>query len=160
MSSVCELRLGLLCAALSCICCDRHAPDRVSVTGMTPVALPVGPTPGPAVDAGPISNPFAPDEFNLNDGRLYFQRYNCSGCHGGHAGGGMGPSLRDNEWIYGGADAQIFASIVEGRAHGMPAWGSRLPDDVVWKLVSYIKSLRTPSEPEPPDQTIPEPPEL
>ena len=41
-------------------------------------------------------------------------------------------------------------SIVEGRSHGMPAWGVKLNDDQVWKLVAYIKSLRTPNEADPP----------
>jgi len=140
--------------------CDRHPPDVTGTTGAMPVSFVVGPTPGPPIKAGPGDNPFAPDEATLNAGRLYFQRYNCGGCHGDHAGGGMGPSLRDDDWIYGGKPGQIFSSIAEGRAHGMPAWGTKLPDDVIWKLVSYIASLRTPSEPDQPDQTVPAPPEL
>ena len=79
-----------------------------------------------------------------------FVAFNCSGCHGGHAGGGMGPSLRDQDWIYGGKPAELYGSIADGRAHGMPAWGTRLPPAVIWQLVSYIDSLRTPDEPEPP----------
>jgi len=62
----------------------------------------------------------------------------------------MGPSLRDERWIYGSAEANIFSDIAEGRAHGMPSWGTKIPDDQVWKLVAYIKSLRTPNEPDPP----------
>jgi cytochrome c oxidase cbb3-type subunit 3 len=62
----------------------------------------------------------------------------------------MGPSLRDTLWYYGGDDPSIFASITEGRQHGMPAWGSKLPRDQIWKLVAYIQSLRTPNEPDPP----------
>jgi cytochrome c oxidase cbb3-type subunit 3 len=62
----------------------------------------------------------------------------------------MGPILRDVDWIYGASDAQVFSSIAEGRAHGMPAWGTKLTEDQVWKLVAYIKSLRTPAEPNPP----------
>jgi cytochrome c oxidase cbb3-type subunit 3 len=65
----------------------------------------------------------------------------------------MGPSLRDTTWIYGSSDAHIFDSISEGRAHGMPAWGQRLPEDQVWKLVSYLKSMRTEMEPSPPTPT-------
>jgi cytochrome c oxidase cbb3-type subunit 3 len=60
----------------------------------------------------------------------------------------MGPSLRDQDWIYGSRDAQIFSSIAEGRAHGMPSWQSQLTADQVWKLVTYIKSLRTRNEPQ------------
>ena len=62
----------------------------------------------------------------------------------------MGPSLRDEDWIYGSTDAQVFNSVAEGRANGMPAWGTKLPEAQIWKLVAYIKSLRTPKEPEPP----------
>lgn len=62
----------------------------------------------------------------------------------------MGPSLRDVDWIYGSSDAQIFSSIAEGRAHGMPAWGPNLNDEQLWKLAAYIKSLRTRNEIQPP----------
>lgn len=62
----------------------------------------------------------------------------------------MGPSLRDEEWIYGNDDARIFDSIAAGRANGMPAWGTRLPSQEIWKLVSYIQSLRTDREPQAP----------
>ena len=86
----------------------------------------------------------------MQEGRQLFVQFNCYGCHGGRAGGGMGPSLRDQDWIYGSDDAQVFDSISRGRANGMPAWGQRLPDDVIWKLVTYVKSLRTPQEPDPP----------
>jgi cytochrome c oxidase cbb3-type subunit 3 len=64
----------------------------------------------------------------------------------------MGPSLRDTDWIYGNRDAQIFSSISEGRGHGMPAWHSRLDVDQVWRLVTYIGSMRTRNEPEPPSE--------
>jgi mono/diheme cytochrome c family protein len=47
---------------------------------------------------------------------------------------------------------------VEGRAHGMPAWGTRIPDPLVWQLVSYIRTLGKQSEPEAPSQNIPPPP--
>ena len=36
----------------------------------------------------------------------------------------MGPSLRDADWIYGSSPANIYSSISEGRAKGMPAWGA------------------------------------
>lgn len=71
---------------------------------------------------------------------------------GGHGGGGMGPSLRDADWIYGGRDDQIFSSIVEGRAHGMPSWQRNLTSDQAWKLTAYIKSLGTRNEPQPPGE--------
>ena len=98
----------------------------------------------------PGLNPYATDAVALQDGRRLFDWYNCSGCHGGHAGGGMGPSLRDETWIYGNRDDQIFDSIAQGRSKGMPAWGTKIPEDQIWQLVAYIKSMRTPEEPDPP----------
>ena len=159
MSLACNACRVLFIASLTVgvSACDS-TPTNVGLSGSTPVPRPVGPIPGPKLSDTPVGNPYEQDALTLNDGRLYFNRYNCSGCHGGHAGGGMGPSLRDDSWIYGKEDVQSFGSISEGRAHGMPAWGSKLPDEVIWKLVAYIKSLRTNAEPEPPDQTVPPPP--
>lgn len=118
----------------------------------TPLAAQtIGPTPGPAGDSVGSENPFAKDRRAIGEGRRLFNWYNCAGCHGDHAGGGMGPSLRDSTWLYGNADAQIYASIYEGRTKGMPSW-RQLPKDQIWKLVAYIKTLRTSQEPDRPDQ--------
>lgn len=161
MCSASDLRHALVvaCAAIALAACDRHPSEGAAMGAPPPVAHPLGPIPGPTVDAGVAHNPFPPqDPVVLNEGRIYFTRYNCAGCHGDHGGGGMGPSLRDEDWIYGSSDVAIYSSIVEGRAHGMPAWGVKLPENVVWKLVAYLQSLRKPYEPQPPDQTIPPPP--
>ncbi len=106
--------------------------------------------PGPPMQAPSEKNPLAGDAQAVNDGRRLFNQYNCSGCHGDHGGGGMGPSLRDSVWIYGSSDGQIFSSIVHGRAHGMPSWGPRIPARQVWSIVSYIRTMGTNSEPDPP----------
>jgi len=113
------------------------------------VRTPVGPVPGPVDEIARPNNPFA-DAMSRQAGRRLFNQFNCSGCHGDHAGGGMGPSLRDAVWRYGAADAQVFMSISDGRSQGMPAWGAALTDEQIWKIVTYIKSMRTPDEPEPP----------
>ena len=52
--------------------------------------------------------------------------YNCSGCHS-HGGGGIGPALMDDEWIYGSDPENIFATIVEGRPNGMPTFRGQDP---------------------------------
>ena len=109
-----------------------------------------GPVPGRISSPVERTNPLANDPVALQDGRRLFDWYNCSGCHGGHAGGGMGPSLRDQVWLYGSRDDQIFDSIAEGRSNGMPAWGTKIPERQIWELVAYIKSMRTPQEPDPP----------
>jgi cytochrome c oxidase cbb3-type subunit 3 len=131
-------------------------PPSGGTTATPPSAAIVGPVPGPSTTAptpnAPSTgvNPYAQNRAAMGEGRKLFVQFNCSGCHGGRAGGGMGPSLRDVDWMYGNNDAQIYSSIAEGRAHGMPAWQPRLTADQIWKLVTYIKSLRTRNEPNPP----------
>ena len=53
----------------------------------------------------------------------------------------MGPPLMDDEWLYGSLPNQIFASIAEGRANGMPSWKYRLTNKQIWQLVAYVRSL-------------------
>jgi cytochrome c oxidase cbb3-type subunit 3 len=106
--------------------------------------------PGPKPPSDTRPGPYTGDAVAQVQGRELFVRYNCSGCHGGRGGGGMGPSLRDEDWIYGSSDADIFDSISQGRAHGMPAWGTRVPEQQLWKLVAYIDSMRKPNEPDAP----------
>jgi cytochrome c oxidase cbb3-type subunit III len=118
--------------------------------GAPPLPTAVGPVPGGQGSPIGKTNPFAGNPVALQEGRRLFDWYNCSGCHGGHGGGGMGPSLRDTVWLYGSRDEQIFDSIAQGRSKGMPSWGSKIPQDQIWRLVAYIKSMRTPQEPDPP----------
>lgn len=99
---------------------------------------------------GNMTNPYAGQDAAERDGRRLFLAYNCVGCHGGRAGGGMGPSLRDSAWAYGGSDGDLYSTIVEGRPGGMPTWGGRIPPDQIWKLITYIRTLRTKAEPDPP----------
>jgi cytochrome c oxidase cbb3-type subunit 3 len=144
-------RASLLCALLAISACGSPPPSGGVSAAPPPVSAAVGPVAGAfASNAGDASNPYTDNRTALAEGRQLFVRFNCSGCHGGRAGGGMGPSLRDVDWLYGSRDAQIFSSIAEGRAHGMPAWQPRLTPDQIWKLVAYIKVLRTRNEPQPP----------
>ena len=76
----------------------------------------------------------------LSEGKTLFATYNCSGCHA-NGGGGMGPPLMDDEWIYGYYPDQIFRTILEGRPNGMPAFRGRIPDYQVWSLAAYVRSM-------------------
>jgi cytochrome c oxidase cbb3-type subunit 3 len=89
--------------------------------------------PGPADDVE--SNAYL-----VTNGKRLFRWYNCNGCHG-QGGGGFGPALMDAAWLYGSEPADIFDSIVQGRPNGMPAFGGRVPEDQVWQLVAYVRSL-------------------
>ena len=147
----CAIALTVLVVAVaSCNRGQREVHAASAPSTPPPITTPVGPIPGPQQNPSRPTNPFANDLAAMADGRTLFIRMNCSGCHGGRAGGGMGPSLRDEDWLYGNTDAQIFSTIAEGRAHGMPSWSSKLTTEQVWKLVTYIKSLRTSNEPQRP----------
>lgn len=93
---------------------------------------------GPPPD---IRNPYAEEPGALADGRQLYLAFNCAGCHGMAGGGGIGPPLADGDWIYGGSDANIYATIVQGRPNGMPAFGPAMAGEAVWKVAAYVKSL-------------------
>ncbi|HET8635994.1 MAG TPA: c-type cytochrome [Acidobacteriaceae bacterium] len=130
--------------------CNSSKPVMVAASTSPSTTVAVGPIPGgEAVPAG-TKNPYDGNAVAIQDGRRLFNWYNCSGCHGGHGGGGMGPSLRNETWLYGNQDDQIYDSIAAGRSKGMPSWGTKIPQNQIWELVAYIKSMRTPQEADPP----------
>ena len=73
-------------------------------------------------------------------GKRLFTWYNCSGCHA-NGGGGSGPALMDDVWIYGGDAGTIYLTIANGRPNGMPAFGGRIPEDEIWQLAAYVRSM-------------------
>ena len=107
---------------------------RVPVTGIYPGGSPAG------LNAN-MQNPLANDPDAVQRGMKDFDAFNCSGCHAANAGGGMGPSLSNDIWIYRSSPANIYLDIVQGRSAGMPAFGAMLPDRTVWELVAYIQSI-------------------
>jgi cytochrome c oxidase cbb3-type subunit 3 len=96
---------------------------------------------GPHQPPPEIANPYRNESGALAQGRQLYLAFNCAGCHGAAGGGGIGPPLADDQWIYGGADANIYATIVQGRPNGMPAFGPALSGEAVWKLAAYVQSL-------------------
>lgn len=101
---------------------------------------------GIAPPAERFTNSAAHDAKAADAGAALFTGMNCDGCHGGGAVGAVGPSLTDGRWRYGGADADIYRSIAEGRPKGMPAFGGVLQPPMIWRLVAYIKSLPAPKD--------------
>jgi mono/diheme cytochrome c family protein len=89
--------LGALIVVAAC----RSRPRAALAAAAPPTnAYFIGPQPGPHRAFPRLVNPYADDVSVLPEGRHLFNRYNCSGCHGDHAGGGMEPSLRDSMWRY------------------------------------------------------------
>jgi cytochrome c oxidase cbb3-type subunit 3 len=142
----------LLLAAFGCAKPDgsaqgASAPAADSASPAAPLAvrydqhIPAG---GQLPPGAAPANPYAGDARSAAEGGKLFNSMNCDGCHGGGATGWVGPSLSDGRWIYGGSDAAVFQSIYYGRPHGMPAFGGVLQPPIVWKLVSYLRSLPLP----------------
>ena len=77
----------------------------------------------------------------LATGKRLWTWYNCSGCHANGGGGASGPALMDAHWIYGWDTASIYKSIADGRPNGMPAYRGRIPEDQLWQLTAYVRSL-------------------
>jgi cytochrome c oxidase cbb3-type subunit 3 len=88
-----------------------------------------------------LVNPRERDPRALEEGKQLFVSYNCADCHGGEGSGGMGPSLQDGRWHFGGSAGEIYESISEGRPDGMPSWGGRISDSQIWALVTYVRTL-------------------
>ncbi|SKA09050.1 cytochrome c oxidase cbb3-type subunit 3 [Trichlorobacter thiogenes] len=65
----------------------------------------------------------------------------CAACHGSQARGGVGPDLSASRYKYGKNRSAIIKSILDGRAGGMPAFGSHLKPEEAAVLAEYLLSL-------------------
>jgi cytochrome c oxidase cbb3-type subunit III len=138
---------ALMAAAAACERESRPFRDLPAAATRTPfqtqTSLQAG-TPGPRPAA---QSPYQENAWGISEGKRLYSAYNCSGCHA-HGGGGIGPPLMDDEWIYGSEPANVHATIVEGRPNGMPSFGGKIPDQQVWQIVAYVQSMSggTPSD--------------
>jgi cytochrome c oxidase cbb3-type subunit 3 len=96
--------------------------------------------PGPYTTDIHVKSPYEYNAYAISEGKRLYTWYNCVGCHA-NGGGGMGPPLMDERWIYGSDPENIFATIVEGRPNGMPSFRGKMPEYQVWQLVAYVQSL-------------------
>ena len=106
--------------------------------------LACGRSEAPSRATGDTTNPLASDTAAAKAGEALFGSMNCDGCHGGGALGFVGPNLVDGRWRFGGSDEEVYQSIRNGRAQGMPAYGSMLDENTIWQLVTYLKSQPVP----------------
>ncbi|HKR83889.1 MAG TPA: c-type cytochrome [Terriglobales bacterium] len=140
-----RLLVGLSLAALAVLAgCSREerqfrpspsasqVVNQTQVSGLNPGANPLPTPPTPAF--------YEESAYAVSEGKTLFSQYNCSGCHA-NGGGGIGPPLMDNNWIYGSEPQNIFSTIVQGRPNGMPSFRNRIPEYQVWEIVSYVRSL-------------------
>ena len=93
-------------------------------------------------DANATANPFAGQPDAAKQGRQIFLQTGCYNCHGLEAkGGGIAPDLTVTKLD----PQQMFRTIHDGRPGTlMPSWGKELDSDEIWKVITYLRSLRPP----------------
>jgi cytochrome c oxidase cbb3-type subunit III len=144
MSSRCLRALGLGALGILAVgACEREERDyrptpaaaardqTISVS-----ALQAGGASPPVV----TSNEYEESAYAVSEGKRLYRWYNCNGCHA-NGGGGSGPPLMDDLWIYGSAPANIVATILEGRPNGMPSFRGKIPDYQALQLAAYVRSM-------------------
>ena len=82
------------------------------------------------------------DDGNPIEGRRIYMRENCYICHGGFAGGGMCPTLREDPPD----ESDVEKVIEEGTENGMPPF-PHLNEEDIENLAAYFQTLRTRREP-------------
>jgi cytochrome c oxidase cbb3-type subunit 3 len=135
--------LILILAVLSMAACEREQRryrEPLSAARRPTRERLVSLVPGPYTADVHVRSPYAYNAFAISEGKRLFTWYNCVGCHA-NGGGGMGPPLMDERWIYGSDPENIFSTIVEGRPNGMPSFRGKIPDYQVWQLVAFVQSL-------------------
>ena len=123
---------------------DHSVQHRHAAANEEQLIIPQGPlAPGggaPISEASPHAAEYDGNEDMIQAGRQLYLAMNCVGCHA-NGGGGMGPALMDDAWIYGSSIEHVVSSIREGRPNGMPSFRGRLPDEQIWQIAAYVRSL-------------------
>ena len=90
------------------------------------------------------------DEDDLSAGSKIFS-VNCVACHRADGGGGIGPNLTDDHWIFDGDIAGVYTVISEGgrTGKGMISWKQDLKPSEIAQVASYILSLHGSNPPDP-----------
>lgn len=120
-------RVFLSCALLLLAACEREQRQ---------LQVPAAAASSPA----PERTRYEENAYAVSQGKTLFRWFNCNGCHAA-GGGGMGPALMDAAWIYGAESQSIYATIMNGRPNGMPAFRGRITEDQAWQLVAYVRSM-------------------
>jgi cytochrome c-L len=87
-------------------------------------------------------NPYAGDEQAIAEGGALYKRW-CQACHLPDGTGRIGPSLVDEQWKYErtGTEVGKFEIIYVGGAGAMQAFGQRLSQDEILRLIAFLETL-------------------
>jgi len=87
-----------------------------------------------------LGRPYEGNAYQISQGKRLYAWFNCQGCHA-DGGGDSGPALMDGWWRYGPDRVSIHATIRDGRPNGMPSFRNKIPDDQIWELAAFVRSL-------------------
>ena len=99
-------------------------------------------------ESAPFSELASDDAAMLTAANLYID--NCSSCHGRDGAGqaNLFPSLVDGDWLWGGSEDQVHASIANGRSGLMVSQTAILGgDEAVNQMADYVLALSSLAEP-------------
>lgn len=91
-------------------------------------------------------NPYAGDETAIADGLKIYKKQ-CQACHLKDGKGRIGPNLTDNDWLRPRTDTDVgrFEIIYGGGAGAMQAFGRRIDQDDILKVMAFIDTFRAES---------------
>jgi cytochrome c oxidase cbb3-type subunit 3 len=116
---------------------DAPIPFSQAELATTSTVMAGGTTPAAA---DPRIEHYEKNAWHVSEGQRLYEEFNCVECHA-HGGGGIGPALIDEEWIYGSSSPQIVATLIQGRPNGMPSFRKLLTEQQMWQLAAYVRSM-------------------
>jgi cytochrome c oxidase cbb3-type subunit 3 len=146
MSSAFRIEVAALAAlSLYLVACAREerefeiTPAQSSPPAVTAVSPLVGGESDPPMRAQRQKD-FGDNAYHISQGQKLYAAFNCYGCHA-WGGGDIGPPLMDDKWIYGGEIDQVYLSIAQGRANGMPSFAGKIAPEQIWQLSAFVRSM-------------------
>lgn len=116
---------------------DAPLPFSQAAAATTSTVIAGGAVPTPP---DPATLHYEKNAWHVSEGQRLYEEFNCVECHA-HGGGGIGPALMDDEWIYGSSSPQIVASVLQGRPNGMPSFRRMLTEQQMWQIAAYVRSM-------------------
>jgi cytochrome c-L len=88
-------------------------------------------------------NPYAGDEGPIAEGGKIYGRW-CQACHLPDGSGRIGPNVNDDQWKYARTGTAVgqFEIIYAGGAGAMQAFGTRLDQDEILKVIAFLETLQ------------------
>lgn len=77
---------------------------------------------------------------SAGEGRRAWLKYNCYGCHGMRAGGGMGPRLA-------GESEDVLEAVLKGEDGGMRSYKNIVNTTEINNLMAYLRTIKDPNQP-------------